>query len=185
MAPVVLTTARLVLDAPGADDVDRITDYCQDPSFEHYMATPWPYQRSDAVHFVLRVVPAGWTAGTEEAWAIRRDGDLIGMISARTRHADVGYWLGAPHRGRGYLGEALAAVLDHRFAMGQPVVHWECVVGNRASARVARRAGFRYTGEGPSAVTFRDGSHPVAWHGELHAADDRTPKAGWPQTVEH
>ena len=101
MAPVVLTTARLVLDAPGADDVDRITDYCQDPPFEHYMATPWPYQRSDAVHFVLRVVPAGWTAGTEEAWAIRRDGDLIGMISARTRHADVGYWLGAPHRGRG------------------------------------------------------------------------------------
>ena len=184
MIPVVLRTARLVLDAPREDDVDRIAEYCRDPQFERYMATPWPYRRSDALHFVLRVVPAGWGSGSEETWAIRRDGALLGMISARTEHADVGYWVGAPHRGRGYLGEALAAVLDHRFATGQAVVHWECVIGNLASARAARRAGFRYTGEAPSAVTFRDGSHPAAWHGELGRGDGRGPKPGWPAAVE-
>jgi RimJ/RimL family protein N-acetyltransferase len=183
MEPVVLRTRRLVLDQPTTRDVDRITVYCQDPPFERYMATPWPYRRPDAVHFVLRVAPAGWAAGTEETWAIRLDGRLVGMISARADAADVGYWLGRPHRGRGYLAEALQAVLDHRFAAGQPLVHWECVVGNLPSARVAWRSGFRFTGAAPSAVTFRDGSHPPAWHGVLARDDQRTPQPGWPAEV--
>jgi RimJ/RimL family protein N-acetyltransferase len=183
MEPVVLRTARLLLDLPTADDVDRIAEYCQDPPFERYMATPWPYRRQDAVHFVHRVAPAGWAAGTEETWAIRLDGALIGMISARTGQADVGYWLGRPHRGHGYLGEAVAAVVAHRFAAGQELVNWECVVGNVPSARVAWRRGFTFTGEAPSAVTFRDGSHPPAWHGVLRRGDDRSPKAGWPPAL--
>jgi RimJ/RimL family protein N-acetyltransferase len=147
------------------------------------MATPWPYRRHDAVHFVQRVAPGGWAAGTEECWAIRLDGELIGMISARTEHADVGYWLGRPHRGRGYLGEALDAVLERRFALGQDLVRWECVVGNLPSARVAWRRGFTFTGTAPSAVTFRDGSHPPAWHGLLRRKDAREPKQGWPHDL--
>jgi RimJ/RimL family protein N-acetyltransferase len=183
MEPVVLRTRRLVLDQPTTADVDRITAFCQDPPFERYMATPWPYRRHDAMHFVVRVVPAGWAAGTEECWAIRLDGALVGMISARAGAADVGYWLGRPHRGNGYLAEALRAVLDHRFAAGQPVVHWECVLGNLPSARVAWRSGFRFTGTAPSAVTFRDGSHPLAWHGVLLRDDGRAPRPGWPAEV--
>lgn len=184
MEPVVLRTRRLVLDQATPADADRIADYCQDPLFERYMATPWPYRRPDAVHFVQHVAPAGWAAGTEETWAIRLGGALIGMISARAGAADVGYWLGRPHRGRGYLGEALEAVLDRRFAAGQLLMNWECVVGNVASARVARRSGFTYTGVAPTAVTFRDGSHPPAWHGVLHRDDRRSPpKEGWPAAV--
>src|SRR5436305_1999768 len=140
------------------------------------MATPWPYRRHDAAHFVQRVAPGGWAAGTEESWAIRRDGALIGMISARVEHGDVEYWLGLPHRGHGYLGEALDAVLDHRFALGQGLVNWECVVGNLPSAWVAWRHGFSFSGTAPSAVTFRDGSHPPAWHAVLRRRDARTPK---------
>jgi RimJ/RimL family protein N-acetyltransferase len=180
VAPVVLRTARLLLDQPTMRDVETITEYCQDAPFERYMATPWPYRRRDAVHFVQRVAPAGWAAGTDETWAIRLDGALVGMISARSGHADVGYWLGRPHRGRGYIGEALAAVVDHRFATGQDHITWECVTGNVPSARVAWRGGFTFCGTAPSAVTFRDGSHPPAWHGVLRRDDDRAPKPGWP-----
>jgi len=181
--PVVLRTARLVLDQPTVADADRIAEYCQDPPFERYMATPWPYRRLDAVHFVQRVAPAGWSTGMEETWAIRLGGSLIGMISARADNLDVGYWLGLPHRGHGYLGEALDAVLGRRFALGQPVVNWECVVGNLPSARVAWRHGFTFTGTAPSAVTFRDGSHPPAWHAVLRRRDDRAPKQGWPSEL--
>jgi RimJ/RimL family protein N-acetyltransferase len=181
--PVVLQTRRLVLDQATVADVDRIAEYCQDPLFERYMATPWPYGRRDAVHFVQRVAPASWASGTEETWAIRLDGALIGMISARVHHSDVGYWLGRPHRGHGYLGEALDAVLDHRFSAGQAIVNWECVTGNLPSARVAWRRGFTFTGTAPSAVTFRDGSHPPAWHGVLGRRDDRAPKQGWPPAL--
>jgi RimJ/RimL family protein N-acetyltransferase len=183
MEPVVLRTRRLVLDQPTVADIDRIAEYCQDPPFERYMATPWPYRRRDAVQFVQRVAPASWASGSEEVWAVRLGGALIGMISARVDHRDVGYWLGRPHRGHGYLGEALDAVLDHRFALGQPTVNWECVVGNLPSARIAWRLGFSFTGTAPSAVTFRDGSHPPAWHGVLHRRDERTPKQGWPHAL--
>jgi RimJ/RimL family protein N-acetyltransferase len=51
--------------------------------------------------------------------------------------------------------------------------------GNTASAGVARKTGFRYTGERPSELTFRDGSHPLAWHGVL-SLDRAVGSDTWP-----
>ena len=59
-------------------------------------------------------------------------------------------------------------------------VAWECVTGNAASASVARKAGFSFTGERPTGLTFRDGSHPLAWHGVLRAGEPRVERPGWP-----
>jgi RimJ/RimL family protein N-acetyltransferase len=183
--PPVIRTARLVLDPPTDADVQAIFEYCQDPELQAYTAVPSPYRRSDAEEFVHRMVPAGWADGSEETFAIRTpDGALVGMIGCREELQDVGFWVGAPHRGRGHLGEALAAVLDRRFAAGQPAVHWECRVGNLASARVARRAGFHYTGQAPARVRSRDGSTPDSWHGVLRRDDPREPQPGWPEQVE-
>ncbi len=186
MTPVVLRTPRLVLDQPGEQDIDAVVAYCQDPVLQRFTTIPVPYGRSDAERFLLELVPAWWAAGTEETFAIRErtGGPLLGVIGAREEHQDVGYWMGAPHRGRGYLGEALAAVLDHRFREGRPVVNWSCVEGNVPSARTARRAGFRYTGTGPATVVGRDGDRPTSWHGVLRAGDPREPQPGWPAEVE-
>lgn len=43
MEPVELRSERLTLSVPTLDDVDAITRYCQDPLFERYLTTPWPY----------------------------------------------------------------------------------------------------------------------------------------------
>ncbi|MDQ1513845.1 MAG: hypothetical protein QOC59_1687 [Microbacteriaceae bacterium] len=180
---VVIRTERLVLEPPGERDIDAVFEYCQDPVLQAYTTVPSPYSRADAEDFVRRAVPSGWADGSEETWAIRLDGALIGMIGARAELQDVGFWMGVPHRGRGYLTEALAAVVDHRFAAGQDLVHWECRVGNLASARAARRAGFRYTGEALARVRSRDGSTPASWHGVLGRADAREPQPGWPEAV--
>lgn len=169
MIPVALRTPRLLLNQPTAADLDRIVEYCRDPVFETTMTLPWPYERRHAEFFVERVVPQGWTDDREYTWALRTGAGepLLGVIGYRAEAHDVGYWLGAPHRGRGFMTEALTAVTDWLFGRGVRRITWECVVGNTASAAVARRAGFGYTGTGPSGVAFRDGSHPPAWHGEL------------------
>ncbi|MEO6532384.1 MAG: GNAT family N-acetyltransferase [Pseudolysinimonas sp.] len=181
MLPVTLRTARLLLSPPTLDDVDAITDYCQDPLFERYLTTPWPYVRADAEGYV-EVVAARWADATEEFnWAIRTpDNALMGMIGWRTR-GDVGFWMGAKHRGHGYMVEALATMVEWVFVEHAPErIEWETLPGNVASARVARAAGFRYTGIAPVLVPARDGSHPDSWHAELLRDDDRDPKPGWP-----
>ena len=180
--PVELRGARLVLSAPTPSDIPAVTEYCQDPVFEHVMPLPWPYRRSDAEFFVNEHVPRGWADDTEYTWALRRtvDAPLLGVVGWRAASSDLGYWLGAPHRGQGLMPEAVTLVVDWLFDHGVERVGWECVIGNSASLSVARSVGFRFTGEAPTGVPARDGSLPPAWHAELAANDTRAPKPGWP-----
>jgi RimJ/RimL family protein N-acetyltransferase len=180
MKPVTLRTARLVLDQPTLDDVDLVTEYCQDPVFEEYMVTPWPYERHDAEVFLGELVPRWWDNDSEYTWALRRDGELIGVVGYRTGGRDIGFWLGAPHRGKGYMPEAVATILDWIFERTDTDVIWECMIGNASSVAVARKTGFRFLGEGTAMFANRDGDHPPAWQATLSKADSREPKPGWP-----
>jgi RimJ/RimL family protein N-acetyltransferase len=186
--PVDLRTERLVLDQPTTADLERIVAYCRDPLFERYMTLPWPYQEKDAVFFVDSLVPGGWRDEREFTWALRKtsSGPLLGVVGMRTqpepRTLDVGYWLGAPSRGNGYMVEAVRAVTGWAFAArGIETVLWECVAGNCASVRVARGAGFAYAGAGAGRIVMRDGSPPYAWTGALQRDGDRSrAAASWP-----
>ena len=185
MRPVPLRTERLVLDQPGPADVDLIAEYCRDPLFERYLPTPWPYRREHAVGFVEEFVPSGWAADRECTWAIRSDAEFLGVLGlslgSHRERGTIGFWLGAPHRGFGYLPEAARAVIDWAFASELvDSVAWEAVIPNRSSLSVARGLGFSYTGEGPAEVAGRDVSTPLSWHAELSRGDDRALKPGWP-----
>jgi RimJ/RimL family protein N-acetyltransferase len=201
MKPFVLETSRLRLDSPVASDRDRVVEHCQDPTFERYLTLPWPYTLKDADFFLGQMVPTGWSSDTEYTWALRfRDdarglpvsrgtapsdvpddtADLLGVISFRLSSRSIGFWLGAQHRGAGLMPEAFAAVARWVFDTGFPKIAWECVVGNLASASVARGAGFRFGGEKPSAMAYRDGSHPQSWEGTLVPHNCGVPQDGWP-----
>lgn len=186
MEPYVLRTARLVLDQPTSADVDDIARYCSDPVFERFLTIPWPYRRTDAVAFVDRYVTAGWADDSEWTWAIREgdDSPLLGVIGVRREIGMVGFWLGAEHRGRGILPEALTAVVDAVFSRtARDDVRWECVIGNTASVRVAQKCGFTFTGAGPGQVLGRTGAPSASWTAVLRRDDDRAPKAGWPEVA--
>ncbi|MGY4859621.1 GNAT family N-acetyltransferase [Cryobacterium sp. AP23] len=197
MRPVELSSPRLRLDQPSPEDAGLVFEYCQDPVFEGYLAAlPWPYRMDDATGFISGHVPAGWAADTEYTWAVRAASapELLGVISLSPpprratgtgpRTGSIGFWLGAPHRGQGLMVEAQRLVLDWAFTTDLlDAVHWECVAGNLGSARAARKAGFSFTAQAPSRPAYRDGSHPLSWHGILHATDDRSPRPGWPAEV--
>jgi RimJ/RimL family protein N-acetyltransferase len=185
MEPVTLRTERLVLSIPTVDDVDAITAACQDPEVPRWTTVPSPYTRKDGEDFVDLV--AGWWAdGVETVWAIRRDGELAGMIGLHriTSHphggeAEIGYWGTAAHRGLGIMGEAGRAVVDFAFEeLGLARLSWRAVVGNVPSARTARGLGFRYEGMLRLGLTSGRGRDD-GWIAGLLASDDRTP-VDWP-----
>jgi RimJ/RimL family protein N-acetyltransferase len=183
MQPFVLESKRLRLEVPRTADTHAIFDACQDPQLQEFTTVPVPYTFTDAQFFVSQIVERGWTTGRELTWGLREPGSslLVGMISVRLMHRDIGFWSAPAARGRGLMTEAVSLVADWAFDEGGlSDIRWEGYVGNTASAAVARRAGFRYTGTGPGLQPDRKQGHPLCWQASLESADDRSVKAGWP-----
>lgn len=142
-----LTTNRLVLDAPRAQDRDALVVYAGDLSVSRWLGqVPHPYTREDADTFVTELAPAlGCFAVRESA-----DGPLLGVVGLAPvvdGAGMLGYWLGPPHWGRGYATEAAAAVVAFGFAtLRLPRIDSGYFEGNDASGRVLAKLGFRETG---------------------------------------
>lgn len=185
MEPVTLTTERLVLHVPDESDVDTITVACQDPEISRWTTVPSPYFRSDAEDYV-RLIGEWWADGTQTIWCAYREGQLVASIGLHhiVGHpaggcAEIGYWVTAEARGKGYLVEAAREVVDWAFReLGVARLEWRAVAGNVASARAARALGFRYEGLARQGLTSQRGRDD-GWLGGLLATDDRTPVA-WP-----
>ena len=188
MDPFSLSTpdGTVLLTAPTAADVDRVTEICQDANIQHWTTVPSPYARHHAEAFVTRVVPAGWQKGFP-TWAIRTVGadgatTLVGMVGlddVSNGKADLGYWLAEDARGRGIMHRAVGLVLDAGFGqLGLDVVQWRADVLNWASWRVAWRHGFRKEGTVRSLNASR-GRWKDGWIGTLLRDDPRSPVAPW------
>lgn len=89
--------------------------------------------------------PLGTPTGT--TLAILRRGALIGavglVVSTKDRHGELGYWLGARHRGEGYATEAARALVRWAFRRWKlRRVFAQVLAGNKASVRVLEKIGF-------------------------------------------
>jgi RimJ/RimL family protein N-acetyltransferase len=179
--PVVLHTGRLTLQAPTVSDVDAIHRACQDPDVQRWTSVPSPYTREDAEVFV-ELSAGWWQSGSEHVWAVHNAAGLVGMVGLHRiaqGAAELGYWMSAETRRRGYAAEAARTVVDFAFGpMRLERLEWHAVVGNRPSARLAQALGFRY--EGLRRLGIRDGGRSEdGWIAGLLAGDDRAP-VEWP-----
>ena len=196
----------LVLSVPTGDDLDRITDICQDADIQEWTFVPRNYQRSDAEFFVEQVVAKGWSEGRELTWAIREADagappDLVGMLGItlsgpeNARTGEVGYWLAAAARGRGTMTRAVAALIDTAFDPSGPLalsaLRWRCdihetshgPVPNWASWKVAWSLGFQREGQVRRFLP-NDGRLHDGWIATLLPDDPREPRAPWDGPVE-
>jgi RimJ/RimL family protein N-acetyltransferase len=115
---------------------------------------PWPYALADAVDFIT---PRVTQKPAEINFAIALDDSLIGGIGVRmkdTSHLqagpgpNLGYWLGQPYWGRGYMTEAARGIVVHAFASGvSETIYSGAFADNAASLRVQEKLGFVRTGE--------------------------------------
>ena len=197
----------LVLSVPTGDDVDRITEICQDADIQEWTTIPCGYQRSDAQFFVERVVADGWSEGRELTWAVREAGDdgtsatLVGMLSMTlsgpdgTQTGEIGYWLAAAARGRGAMARAVAALIDTAFDPSGPLslsaLRWRCYihetshgpVPNWASWKIAWSLGFQREGRVRHFLP-NDGRLHDGWIATLLPEDPREPQAPWDGPVD-
>ena len=196
----------LVLSVPTGDDLDRITEICQDVDIQEWTFVPRNYQRSDAQFFVEQVVAKGWSEGRELTWAIREADagappDLVGMLGItlsgpeNARTGEVGYWLAAAARGRGTMTRAVAALIDMAFDPKGPLalsaLRWRCdihetshgPVPNWASWKVAWSLGFQREGQVRRFLP-NDGRLHDGWIATLLPDDPREPRAPWDGPVE-
>lgn len=149
-----LTTSRLILrpftpeDAPAA-----FRNWCSDPVVTKYLR--WPAHPTVEI---TRMVLADWIAGYQKPdfyqWAIQpKDGDeVVGTISVvdqdeLTAKMHIGYCIGQPWQGKGYMTEALAAVVDFLFSqVGAGRIESQHDPDNPASGRVMTKCGLRQEG---------------------------------------
>lgn len=110
---------------------------------------PFPYTRADGERFLADTLQprADWRL------ALEVDGQLAGSVGFRPgtdveRHsAEVGYWLGEPHWGRGLIAAALRAATPLAMdALRLFRVFAGVHAGNAASARVLEKAGYAHEG---------------------------------------
>ncbi len=151
-----------VPDPPLADDVialERLTrehlpevvQACQDPEIARWTLVPFPYTEADAAAW-LTLADEGWRTGREATFAIVEISTdaLLGSIGIRVPEwpvTDLGYWVASSARGRGIAVRAVRLLAAWAFEeLGSVRVEILTDVANRASQRVAEKAGFSREG---------------------------------------
>ncbi|MEO1309479.1 MAG: GNAT family N-acetyltransferase [Pseudomonadota bacterium] len=156
-------TKRLVLRAPTFRDAPRIAELLADGAVARSLARiPYPYGLADAQRF-LGDLPVKCASGASSVFAIDARGErsgLIGIIGLERGAPDtpptLGYWLGEPYWGRGFMSEAVgAAIAFARDALRATRILSGYFVENAASARIQEKHGFTVCGQGVAHAVVR------------------------------
>ncbi len=148
-----LQTERPILRAFQMDDAPTVQKYVSEKAIAATtLSIPHPYAREMAEEWI------GTHRDTfENGQAVRFAitlgdcGRLIGAIgleiTAAHERAEIGYWIGKSHWGKGYFTEAMIAVLQHGLdSLGLERIFATHFLKNPASGRVMQKAGMKYEG---------------------------------------
>ena len=154
MFPVRLETKRLLIREFEASDLDAVETYASDPDVVRYEI--WgPNSRQQSEQFLSTVVIPAQRVQPRSAYELAievKGGGLVGGCGMRikdpgTRTADLGYVLAKAHWGKGYIPEAIDALLGFGFgALGLHRVWATTDVRNVQSVRVLEKVGMRREG---------------------------------------
>ena len=148
MTPI-LRTERLILRPPQQGDAEPIARYLNDMEVAGNLArVPFPYLVSDARAWLRSQRPD--QAPNQVNFSIELAGmGYVGHIGYQPigENAVIGYWLGKPHWGRGFMTEAARAAIAWFFsATDAPAIYSGVFYFNAASLAVQQRLGFTEIG---------------------------------------
>ena len=144
-----LETPRLLLRPWEDSDAKQLYSLARDPRVGPIAGWP-PHKDIADSRRILRDI-----LQTEESYAVvlKETGEVIGSIGLRQNsdlasgdaERELGYWLGVPFWGKGYMPEAAKAVLRHAFEdLGLETVWCGYYEGNARSQRVQEKLGFTF-----------------------------------------
>ena len=148
---MILTTERLVLRPWKETDAESLYEYAKDPDIGP--SAGWPVHQNIAEsREVIKNVFQG-----KECYAVCEKGTdrAIGAIELKLNgstdtteqdnECELGYWLGKPFWGRGYIPEAAEELIHHGFEdLGMTTIWCRYYDGNEKSKRVQEKLGFLY-----------------------------------------
>jgi ribosomal-protein-alanine N-acetyltransferase len=151
--PICIPTERLTLRFLGEADLPSLDAIFSDPEVMRYWSYP-AWNDPSRARQMLVDVQEGYRTGSGLELGIERNSDsvLVGRctlfgLHVPSRRAEVGYALGRPYWGAGYMHEALQALLEHAFQrLDLNRLEADIDPRNAASARTLERLGFQKEG---------------------------------------
>ncbi len=145
--PEIIETERLILRPWRESDAAACYRYASDPRIGPMCG--WKPHESEAES--LDVIRTVLSAAMNYAVTLRGSDEAVGSIGLHptTRpetmgHVALGYWLGEPHWGNGYIPEAGRAMLATAFSLGAREIWVSHFADNHQSRRVIHKLGFTY-----------------------------------------
>ncbi|MDR1747794.1 MAG: GNAT family N-acetyltransferase [Spirochaetaceae bacterium] len=148
---MILETTRLVLRPWKETDAEKLYEYAKDPLVGPIAG--WPVHTSvensrDIIREVLSADETYAVTIKNDDTAVGSIGLLIGDRSNLDIHADeaeIGYWIGVPHWGQGFIPEGVCGLMRYAFDTLDIATLW-CGYfdGNEKSKRVNEKCGFRF-----------------------------------------
>ena len=143
-----ITTKRLVLRAPIRGDVPDLVKLADNKTIaDRLLRLPHPYTRADAIGFVEIFAQRP----DERPYAITLGEKLIGVVGFTFVEGEtpaLGYWLGEPYWGQGFMTEASKGLIEaaHK-TQGFEVIAARALVDNQGSLNVLGKLGFKQVGK--------------------------------------
>lgn len=143
-----LETERLSLQPPRTEDAEDIVRHTDDEMIQRFTRVPAGQSVEDVIAW-MREKEREREKGVGYVFVIRQkeDDTLVGVcgveeINLHDRVGWLGFWIAAPHRGKGYATEATRCLVDHAFSQGLHKVCSNADLDNEASQRVLEKLGF-------------------------------------------
>lgn len=169
-----IDTPRCLLRVPGEDDLKPVFDATRTAGFNDGLL--WdPSAHINDLRGVMLRQHEYWDRGESYTFSIvlRETGEFVGRIAIRMSDAPgqwiVGYFTLPKHQGKGYMREALAAVIRLGFeTLGIETIIANSATWNDRSIRLLEAAGMKHVGVNPRGFMKRG-----KWVAENRLAIDR------------
>ena len=169
-----LESNRIRLRRLKLSDAKSIATLAKSRKISRYTFIPYPYTSTDAIKFI-RVCHGQYRNKKFFNFGIelKETGEIIGMmsivqLSQKYHNAEIGYWLGKKYWGRGIAREALEILLKHCFVeLKLHRVYAHVMHPNTASAKLLKKAGFKFEGIARQQIKRRGKWMDMLWFGLL------------------
>lgn len=149
----IINTPRVVLRWISEDDIDSLYEIFSDPQVMRYWSSP-PLANREAAADLQREIVDGNESEKMFKWgiALRDSNTVIGTttlfnLNLDNDRAELGYAMAHAHWGKGYMNEALTALVSHAFeVMELRRLEADVDPRNDASIRTLERLGFQREG---------------------------------------
>lgn len=149
-----IVTDRLLLRPILLTDAQNLFELVTDEKVLEYLAGIPQYTGVEmAVDYISGKLEKKYRSKDFYDWAVvlKSENKMIGRISVykqddERRMADLVWYLNADYRNKGYITEAVKAVINHLFAIGFERIEAFADVENKASTKVMEKVGMQYEG---------------------------------------